>query len=147
MNQRYFLHNFFFFFFFLRIFCSKSLIGRYFCCLRDTLSQSVFAYLDFQGIWSYTTARAYTYPKVLESQLPFPAHYPWNPLQFSHPLSSLIFSPQNPTKRKLILPGHAASQGPLNPLACTAKRCMSLVGICHLYLCYVCLIYIYLYNI
>lgn len=129
MTQRYFLHYYYYFFF--RTFCSKSLIGRYFCCLRDTLSQFVFAYLDFQGIWSYTIARAYTYHKIfsLESQLPLPSHYPWNPLQFSHPLSSLIFSLQNQTERKLILPGHAASQGPLNPLACTAKRCMSLVGI------------------
>lgn len=139
---------FFALFFFFEKILPKSLIGRYFCCLRDTLSQSVFAYLDFQGIWSYTIARAYTYPKVfgISASLPSPL-YPWNPLQFSHPLSSLIFSLQNPTKRKLILPGHAASQGPLNPLACTAKRCMSLVGICYLYLCYVCLIYIYLYNI
>ena len=61
----------------------------------------------------------------------------WNPLQFSHSLSSLIFSLQNPTERNLIFPGHA-SQEALNPLACTAKRCMFLVGI---YI-YVCLIFV-----
>ncbi len=57
----------------------------------------------------------------------------WNPLQFSHSLSSLIFSLQNPTEINLIFPGHA-SQEALNPLACTAKRCMFLVGI-YIYLC------------
>lgn len=71
-----------------------------------------------------------TNPKVLATQLLY--YYQWNPPQFSHFLSCLIFPRRNQTEREFLLPGHA-SQGALNPLACTAKRCMSLVGIPYFY--------------
>ncbi|KAJ6333787.1 hypothetical protein OIU77_009633 [Salix suchowensis] len=41
-------------------------------------------------------------------------------------LPALVFSYQNLTETNLILLGHARNQEPLNQLACTAKRCMSL---------------------
>jgi hypothetical protein len=96
--------------------------GRYFC-LRQ--------YLGFQiGL---------TDPKSWPLQL---LYHLWNPPQFSHFLSSLIFPRRNPTERELLLHGHA-SQGGLNPLACTAKRCTSLVGT---YICISMYLYTYVYG-
>lgn len=65
--------------------------------------------------------------------------YPWNPLrQYSHSLSSLLFSHKNPTEAiylTILLGYPIPNQEPLVPLACTATRCMSLVGTSVNYVC------------
>ncbi|RXH85881.1 hypothetical protein DVH24_016934 [Malus domestica] len=68
---------------------------------------------------------------VLSALLCSAPSYPWNPLrQYSHSLSSLLFSHKTPTEAiylTILLGYPIPNQEPLVPLACTATRCMSLL--------------------